>query len=113
MYLTQKNQIKGLTKKEYSTLRELCRLSKNLYNVGLYSVRQFYFDNQDYLRYESNYHACKSNENYQLLQTDIGQQTLKVVDRSFRSFFNLLKLARIGNYKYQQINIPSLCIVRE
>ena len=106
MYLTQKNQIKGLTKKEYSTLRELCRLSKNLYNVGLYSVRQFYFDNQDYLRYESNYHACKSNENYQLLQTDIGQQTLKVVDRSMRSFFNLLKLARIGNYKYQQINLP-------
>jgi putative transposase len=39
-YRTQKNQIRGLTKKEYQTLRMLCRLSKNLYNVGLSSIRQ-------------------------------------------------------------------------
>ncbi|WP_222425262.1 hypothetical protein [Planktothrix tepida] len=81
-------------------------MSKNLYNVGLYSVRQFYFSEQRYLRYESNYHQCKENENYKLLNTDIAQQTLKVVDRSFRSFFNLIKAAKQGLYRFEQIRLP-------
>ena len=106
MYLTQKNQIKGLSKAEYTALRELCHLSKNLYNVGLYSVRQFFFEEKRYLRYESNYHVCKGNENYKLLNTDIAQQTLKIVDRSFRSFFNLIKAAKQGLYRFEQISLP-------
>jgi IS605 OrfB family transposase len=106
MYLTQKCQIRDLNKPEFLALKELCRLSKNLYNVGLYSVRQFYFAEQKYLRYESNYHQCKGNENYKLLNTDIAQQTLKVVDRSFRSFFSLIKSAKNGLYRFEQIRIP-------
>lgn len=106
MYLTQKNQIRGLLTSEYEALRRLCHLSKNLYNVGLYSVRQFYFAESRYLRYESNYHYCKENENYKLLNTDIAQQTLKVVDRSFRSFFNLIKAAKQGLYRFEQIRLP-------
>jgi len=106
MYLTQKCQIRALSKQEFLALRELCRLSKNLYNVGLYSVRQFYFAEAKYLRYESNYHYCKNNENYKLLNTDIAQQTLKVVDRSFRSFFNLMKAAKQGLYRFEQIRLP-------
>ena len=77
MYLTVKNQLRGLSSKEYTALRELCRLSKNLYNEALYSVRQYYFAERKYLRYEGNYHACKSSENYALLQTDVAQQTMK------------------------------------
>jgi transposase len=100
MYLTQKNKIRGLKASEFEALKQLCRVSKNLYNVGLYSIRQFYFAEQRYLRYESNYHYCKGNENYKLLNTDIAQQTLKVVDRSFRSFFNLIKAAKQGLYRF-------------
>jgi len=66
MYLTQKNQIRNLNKSEFLALRELCRLSKNLYNVGLYTVRQYYFQERKHLRYESAYHLCKENENYRL-----------------------------------------------
>lgn len=106
MYLTQKNQIRGLKASDFEALRQLCRLSKNLYNVGLYSVRQFFFAEARYLRYESNYHYCKGNENYKLLNTDIAQQTLKVVDRSFRSFFNLIKAAKQGLYRFEQIRLP-------
>jgi hypothetical protein len=106
MFKTQKNQIRGLSKTEYLALQEMCRLSKNLYNVGLYSVRQFFFVERAFLRYESNYHQCKNNENYRLLNTDIAQQTLKVVDRSFRSFFNLIKKAKSGNYQFNQISLP-------
>ncbi len=77
-----------------------------MYNVGLYSVRQFYFSEGGYLRYESNYHYCKENENYQLLQTDIAQQILKVVDRSFKSFFNLIQKKCESLYRFEQIRMP-------
>ncbi|MCL4495089.1 MAG: transposase [Firmicutes bacterium] len=106
MYLTQSNQIKGLDKNEYEALREMCRYAKNLYNVGLYSIRQYFFAEGRYLRYESNYQAVKENENYALLQAGVSQQILKVVDRSFRSFFNLLKKAKKGEYRYHDVRIP-------
>ncbi len=106
MYLTQKNQIRGLSKNQYLALQTLCRLSKNLYNVGLYSVRQFFFTERSYLKYESNYHAVKGNENYRLLNTDIAQQTLKVVDRSFKSFFKLIEKSKTGSYQFHKISIP-------
>src|SRR3712207_5821702 len=70
MYLTQKNQIRELNKSEFVAVRELCRLSKNLYNVGLYTVRQYFFQERKHLRYESAYHLCKTNENYKFLNTD-------------------------------------------
>lgn len=82
MYLTQSNQIRGLSKQQYKVLREMCWISKNLYNVALYNIRQYYFQEKKFLSYETNYHNCKANENYKLLQAGVSQQTLKVVDRS-------------------------------
>jgi len=105
MYQTQKNQIRRLTTQELAALRELCRLSKNMYNVALYNVRQYFFAERKRLTYESNYHVCKENENYKLLNTDIAQQTMKVVDRSFQSFFGLLKAVKVGAYT-QKVQIP-------
>lgn len=97
MLLTFTNRLK-LNRAEDDALKALCRLSKNLFNVGLYNVRQYFFQQKKFLRYESSYHYAKSNENYILLSTDIGQQTLKVVDRAFRGFFNLIKLKNAGQY---------------
>jgi len=105
MYLTQKNQIRNLNKVEFLAVRELCRLSKNLYNVGLYTVRQYYFQEHKHLRYESAYHLCKENENYRLLNTDIAQQTLKAVDRTFNSFYGLINALKSGSYQ-QKVRLP-------
>lgn len=57
MYLTPSNQMKGLTKTKYEALCEICRYAKNLYNVGVYSIRQYFFPESQYWRYESHYHA--------------------------------------------------------
>jgi len=105
MYLTQKNQIRGLSVNAFTALKELCRLSKNLYNVGLYTVRQHYFQERKHLKYESNYHYCKGNENYRILNTDIAQQTLKVVDRTFRSFYGLITSVKSGSYN-NKVRLP-------
>lgn len=96
MYATQKNQLRRLSKQEFNALSALCRLSKNLFNVALYECRQYFFRERKRLTYESNYHLCKSNENYRMLNTDIAQQTMKVVDRSMRSFLGLFKAISIG-----------------
>jgi IS605 OrfB family transposase len=73
--------------------------------VGLYSVREYYFNNNEYLPYNKNYHKCKNSENYKLLLSDTSQQILRIVDRNFKSFFVLLKLKSQGKYT-EKINIP-------
>ena len=104
MLLTQTLRLK-LKKREKDILTDLCHLSKNLFNVGLYTVRQYFFQERKYLSYESNYHLCKENENYQLLATDCGQQTLKYVDRCFKVFFKLLSMKKQGAYQ-EKVNLP-------
>ena len=107
MYLTIKQQVKHLTKEEYNILRELCRIAKNLTNQAIYNVRQHYFQEKQYLRYEANYHEMKSCQNYKLLNSNIAQQTLKDVDLMFKSFFSLIKLAKQGKYNFRHIKLPN------
>jgi putative transposase len=104
MLLTQTIRLK-LNSTEKNILTNLCHLSKNLFNVGLYTVRQYFFQEAKYLSYESNYHLCKENENYQLLATDCGQQTLKYVDRCFKVFLKLLSMKKQGTYQ-EKVNLP-------
>lgn len=106
LFGVQKQQLKHLSKTEYLALKELCFLSKNMYNVALYSVRQYYFKEKKFLNYAKNYHICKDNENFTLLNSNSAQQIMKVVDRNFKSFFSLIELAKKGRYQYKDIKIP-------
>lgn len=107
MYLTIKQQVKHLTKEEYNILRELCKIAKNLTNQAIYNVRQHYFQEKQYLRYEANYHELKNSKNYKLLNSNMAQQTLKDVDAMFKSFFALIKLAKQGKYNFRHIKMPN------
>lgn len=98
MYLIQKNRVRGLSKKEFSALRLLSRLSKNIYNVTLWTTIQHWEQNASFLKYESAYHLVKVNENYKSMPPQLAQQTMKVVEKSFKSFFSLLKKKRDGTY---------------
>ncbi|RLP93771.1 transposase, partial [Geobacillus stearothermophilus] len=90
MYFCIKQQLNGLNKEEYLTLRELCHIAKNMYNVRLYNVRQYYFEHKEFLNYEKKYHLAKTKENYKLLNSNMAQQILKKVNEAFKSFFCLL-----------------------
>lgn len=105
MYKTQSNQLRKIDKSTYNLLRKLCWHSARLYNVALYSIRQTYFDTKTYLAYPQNYHACKTNENYEIMPSVMAQQTLKVADRSFKSFFALIKAKQKNKYA-EKINMP-------
>ena len=106
MYLTVKQQAKHLSKEDYRTLRELCHTAKNLANEAIYNVRQYYFAEGEYLKYEKNYTLLKSSPNYKSLNSNMAQQILKEVDGSFKSFFGLLKLAKQGKYAFKDCKLP-------
>lgn len=106
MYLTVKQQLKHLSKYDYRTLKLLSKTAKNLTNEAIYNIRQHYFHDGTYIRYEENYKLLKNSMNYRTLNSNMSQQILKEVDGSFRSFFGLLKLAKEGKYRYDDISLP-------
>ena len=106
MYLTLKQQVKHLSKKEFKNLKYLCHIAKNLKNQAIYNVRQHYFNNKKYLSYNENYKILKNSENYKKLNSNMAQQILKEVDESFKSFFALLRLAKNEQYN-GKIKLPN------
>lgn len=106
MYLTVKQQVKHLSKEDYKTIKELCHIAKNLANEAIYNVRQYYFTEGKFLKYEKNYTLLKSSPNYKALNSNMAQQILKEVDGSFKSFFGLLKLAKQGKYAFKDCKLP-------
>lgn len=106
MYLTVKQQVKHLSKEDYITIRELCHTAKNLANEAIYNVRQYYFTEGEFLKYEKNYTLLKNSPNYKALNSNMAQQILKEVDGSFKSFFGLLKLVKQGKYAFTDCKLP-------
>ena len=102
MYLTERHIIKN--NKE---LDEVCFNSKNLYNKALYLVRQHYFETKNYLNYyDVNRLMIDSKDvDYYSLPCKVSNQTLRLLDRNFSSFFALLKKKQSGNHN-KPIRIP-------
>ena len=106
MYLTVKQQLKHLSKDNYRILRELCRTSKNLMNEAVYVSRQYFFREGKYLGYEKTYAILKTSENYRILNSNMAQQSIKVVDGMFNSFIALLRLVKKKQYDSRAVKIP-------
>ena len=106
MYLTVKQQVKHLSKEDYLSIKELCHFAKNLTNEAIYNVRQYYFTEGEFLKYEKNYTLLKNSPNYRTLNSNMAQQILKEVDGSFRSFFRLLKLSKQGKCAFRDCKLP-------
>ena len=106
MLVTWKQNLKDLSKEQFNLLCQMCYLSKNVYNESLYNIRQHYFAEGSYLRYEANYPIEKLSENYKLLGANVAQQTMRCVDAAFKSFFALLKLAEKKQYSKAAVRIP-------
>ncbi len=105
MEQTLRQNLRGLDSTEYEILCSICHLSKNLYNKSLYEVRQHFFKNGEYLDYYDTYPKLKDNENYELLNSQMVQQTIKHVDRAFKPFFRLAEKKQEGKYN-SEISIP-------
>ncbi len=106
MLKTWKVNLKGLSVEEYKYLREMCHLSKNVYNEAVYNIRQHYFAEGTYLRYEANFYQMRTSINYIRLGSNISQQSMRAADQSFKSFFALLKKSKQGIYSNWKVRLP-------
>ena len=106
MRLVEQHIIKS-NNEYYKDLKELCRKSKNLYNTTLYYIRQHFFETKSYLPYVQIDKIFKDTNNvdYRSLPSQTAQQTMRIVDSNFKSFFRLLKMKQNGKYN-KNIQIP-------
>jgi len=89
-------------------LNELCHISKNLWNESNYVVRQLFTQKDkdgnncgSYMKYSDlDYLIKNKSENYKKLNGATSQQILKILDRSWKSFFEGIKDWKSNPSKY-------------
>lgn len=106
MILTERHIIKK-NDCRFEDLQNICKLSKNLYNVALYKIRQQFFEDGKFLTAFSLDGILRKEQNidYNALPQKVSQQTLKMVEQNFKSFFGLLKLKAKGKYD-EKVKLP-------
>ena len=72
-------------------ISSLCHISKNLYNEANYLIRQEFFKNGKWVRYNELDKELKESENYKSLPAQTAQQILRLLDKSWKSFFKAIK----------------------
>ena len=118
--LTEKEIIYS-TDERFNLIKELCHLSKNLYNASLYDVRQYYFETKLYRSWQSQRPIFTKNHNpdYYALQSHLAGEVLMQVGRQFISFFNnkSTKKKRIPKYKdkngFNVVTFPKITISKQ
>ena len=100
MYLTEIHVIKK-SNNLYKEIDNLCFLSKNLYNSALYTIRQHFFDTGKYLNYNMTNRKFidEKQPDYIKLPRKVSNHILQQIDKSFVSFFKLLKIKDTLNGK--------------
>ena len=119
MNLTEKEIIYP-TDERFDLIKELCHLSKNLYNAALYDVRQYYFETKLYRSWKSQRPIFTKNNNpdYYALQSHLAGEVFKQVGEQFIGFFKNKsnKKKRIPKYKdkngYNVVTFSKLTISR-
>lgn len=84
----------------YKELDKLCFLSKNLYNITLYTIRQHYFNTNEYLTdFTIIKDFTKENQvDFRALPAKVSRYTVQLVGQNMKSFFALLKKKQAKQY---------------
>ncbi len=89
----------------YAMLREFCHRSKNLYNHGNFLIRQTFIDDGKWLRYGEVNRLLKADKDYpdyrEMPTAQTAQQTLRLLDKNWTSFFAAIKDWKAHPEKYK------------
>ena len=99
--LTQQIVVSNKSSK-FAQLDELCFLSKNLYNVALYHIRQYYKETGKYLSYNklAKILSDSNNVDYRALPySQSAQQVLRQVDKQYKAFYTSIKSKKMQGKK--------------
>jgi len=105
MHRVEKHIIKKTTE-YWNIVDEHCWKSKNLYNYANYIIRQEFINNNKYIKYNDMANDLKSSEPYRELGSNVGQQTLKILDKNWKSFFVGIK--DYGKHPNKYLGRPKL-----
>ena len=83
-----KYHYKNKNKETISLLNLLCHISKNIYNVTLYTLRQAYFNHKEIGSYFDIIKAIKDNENYHILNT---YASICIIRNAYTNMMNFIK----------------------
>ena len=103
--LTQQIVVSNNSKK-FAQLDELCFLSKNLYNVALYHIRQYYKETSKYLSCNelTKQLSYSNNVDYRAIPyAQSAQQVLKQVDKQYKAFYASIKSKKM---KGKKVRLP-------
>ena len=79
---------------------EYCFKAKNLYNYANYIIRQEFINNKRWIQYNELFKLCKNGDDYKNLTSNVGQQTLRLLDKNWKSFFKAIKDWKKNPSKY-------------
>ena len=88
--------------KFFPIIDDLCWKSKNMYNYGNYIVRQEFIETSkekeqglresaNWIQYNKLFDMVKDSEPYKELGSNVGQATLRKLDKAWKSFFESIK----------------------
>lgn len=90
----------------YDECDNLTFLAKNLYNATLYYQRESFFNKDFKNYYDVNRLFVRSNQkDYRALPTKVSNHILMLVDKSFKSYFALVKKKVNGDYS-RDVRLP-------
>ncbi len=86
----------------FTIIDDLCWKSKNMYNYGNYIIRQEFIqtskekeeglrEKANWIKYNKLFKLCKDSEPYRDLGSNVGQATLRKLDKNWKSFFSSIK----------------------
>lgn len=101
------NRIESIYIKPVSMLSHHCHTAKNLYNEANYIIRQTFFKEGKWVRYNELDKTLKNSENYKQLPAQSSQQVLRLLDKNWKSFFNSMKAWKKNKTAFTgQPNLP-------
>lgn len=88
--------------KLFKIIDDLCWKSKNLYNYGNYIIRQEFIETSKqkeqgliedahWIQYNELFQLCKESDCYKSIGSNVGQATLRKLDKNWNSFFAAIK----------------------
>ena len=78
--------------KMFNICNQYCKLSKDLYNHANYIIRQEFINNNKFIgNYVDMGKLMKLENSFKAIGSNSGQQTLKVLERNWKSFFVAIK----------------------
>ena len=84
----------------YNFIDGYCFKSKNLYNYANYIIRQEFINNGKWIQHYEMCKIVKDSEPYKDIGSNVGQSTLKILDKAWKSFFVSIKDWKKNPSKY-------------